>query len=325
MINLHRRAMISAAKSRLDYWDGVTVTTPQLVDGYYQIYDGATLMGFRKLPADGQLHKARLTADFAINDWKDFETWTATNAPPNRLVSYTNGASQGEFDGQGHTIYGLYIALLASDAFFINASNEKTSLHNLKFKGCGIFSENLVTCYKSYNLIFEGNHIYPSTYNIGLLLGEMYGTPNIHSILFKGKSTGYYKHGALIGSSLSSVTLKNIGIIGTVTDTDQNYYMGLIIGGNQPVVLQNCWQSASLVKPGSFARALAAPGSTFTNCYCDSTKIATGYVQGTPKTTAEIQTQEYVDELNSNIAADPTLSNCCRWKLDTDNYPTLDF
>lgn len=318
---LRRRAlMIAAQQNTVPVWDGVTVTTPALVDGYYEIYDGATLMGFRKLPADEQLHKARLTADFAINDWKDFETWTATNAPPNRLVSYANGASQGEFDGQGHTIYGLYIALLASDAFFVNTSNEKTSLHNLKFKGCGIFRQNLVTCYKSYNLIFEGNHIYLSTNNIGLLLGEMYGTPNIHSILFKGKSTGYYMHGALIGSSLSSVTLKNIGIIGTVTDTDRNYYMGSIIGGNQPVVLQNCWQSASLVKPGSNARALAAPGSTFTNCYCDSIKIATGYRQGTPKTTAEIQTQEYVDLLNLNLP-----SGCTPWKLDTDNYPTLDF
>ncbi|MCK9615852.1 MAG: hypothetical protein M0R48_10280 [Candidatus Omnitrophica bacterium] len=312
--------MISAAKSRLDYWDGVTVTTPQLVDGYYEIYDGATLMGFRKLPADGQYHKARLTADFAINDWKDFETWTATNAPPNRLVSYAVGASQGEFDGQGHTIYGLYIALLASDAFFINTSAAETSLHNIKFKGCGIFRPNLVTCYKSYNLIFEGNHIYLSINNVGLLLREMYGTPNIHSILFKGKSTGYYQHGALIGSSLSSETIKNIGIIGTVTDTNQNFYMGSIIGGNQPVVLQNCWQSATLVKPGSNARALAAPGSTFTNCYCDSTKIATGYVQGTPKTTAEIQTQAFVDLLNANLPA-----GCTPWKLDTDNYPTLDF
>jgi hypothetical protein len=96
--------------------------------------------------------------------------------------------------------------------------------------------------------------------------------------------------------------------------------MGSIIGGNQPVVLQNCWQSATLVKPGSNARALAAPGSTFTNCYCDSTKIATGYVQGTPKTTAEIQTQAFVDLLNANLPA-----GCTPWKLDTDNYPTLDF
>ena len=323
MMNLLRRRalMIAAQQNTVPVWDGVTVTTPALVDGYYQIYDGATLMGFRKLPADGKYHKARLTADFAINDWKDFETWTATNAPPNRLVSYANGASQGEFDGQGHTIYGLYIATLASDAFFVNTSYEKTSLHNLKFKGCGIFRDNLVTCYKSYNLIFEGNHIYPTIYNVGLLSSSMNSQPNMHSILFKGKSTGRYQHGALIGSMTSGgFVLKNIGVIGTVTDTDSNYYMGSIIGGNQPVVLQNCWQSATLVKPGSNARALAAPGSTFTNCYCDSTKIATGYRQGTPKTTAEIQTQAFVDLLNANLPA-----GCTPWKLDTDNYPTLDF
>ena len=153
--------MIAAQQNTVPVWDGVTVTTPALVNGYYEIYDGATLMGFRKLPADGQYHKARLTADFAINDWKDFETWTATNAPPNRLVSYANGASQGEFDGQGHTIYGLYTADRASDIFFANTSYEETSLHNLKFKGCGIFREYLVTSYKSYNLICNLSIVIP--------------------------------------------------------------------------------------------------------------------------------------------------------------------
>ena len=46
--------MISAAKSRLDCWDGVTVTTPALVDGYYEIYDGATLAGFNALSVDNK-------------------------------------------------------------------------------------------------------------------------------------------------------------------------------------------------------------------------------------------------------------------------------
>ena len=176
-----------------------------------------------------------------------------------------------------------------------------------------------IKCLTAYNIIFEGNHIYNSAL-VGLFYDEIARASSMHSIIFKGKSTGTNQHGALVGNMNNSQTFKNIGIIGTVTDTDQNYYMGSIIGGNQPVVLQNCWQSASLVKPGSNARALAAPGSTFTNCYCDSTKIATGYRQGIAKTTAEIKSQAFVDLLNANLPA-----GCTPWKLDTDNYPTLDF
>ena len=320
---LRRRAlMIAAQQNTIPVWDGVTVTTPALVDGYYQIYDGATLMGFRKLPSDGQYHKARLTADFAINDWKDFETWTATNAPPNKLVTFATGTSMGEFDGQDHTIYGMYLGDSGDGGRFFNESNyTDISLHNIKFKGCATFNFTpFADVWSAYNIIYEGNCVDTST-NFGLLFRYMTGQPNMHSILFKGKSTGYNSHGALIGSSEYGVfVLKNIGIIGTVTDTDQDSYMGSIIGGNTPVVLQNCWQSASLVKPGSNARALAAPGSTFTNCYCDSTKIATGYVQGTPKTTAEIKSQAFVDLLNANL---PT--GCTPWKLGLDGYPTLDF
>ena len=315
---LRRRAlMIAAQQNTVPVWDGVTVTTPALVDGYYQIYDGATLMGFRKLPADGQCHKARLTADFAINDWKDFETWTATTTGLNRFLSIAYQAAYGEFDGQGHTIYGMYLNNDETDVFFNDTV--ETFIHNIKFKGFGFFRDIPIKCLTAYNMIFEGNHICNSTL-VGLFYSEIALASSIHSIVFKGKSTGINQHGALVGNMNNSQTFKNIGIIGTVTDTDQNYYMGSIIGGNQSVVLQNCWQSATLVKPGSNARALAAPGSTFTNCYCDSTKIATGYRQGTPKTTAEIKSQAFVDLLNANLPA-----GCTPWKLGTDNYPTLDF
>ena len=51
MMNLLRRRalMIAAQQNTVPVWDGVTVTTPALVDGYYEIYDGATLAGFNAL------------------------------------------------------------------------------------------------------------------------------------------------------------------------------------------------------------------------------------------------------------------------------------
>ena len=61
------------------------------------------------------------------------------------------------------------------------------------------------------------------------------------------------------------------------------------------------------------------PGSSFVNCYYDSTKLV-GTAQGVAKTTAEIKSQAFVDLLNANLPA-----GCTPWKLGTDNYPTLDF
>jgi len=90
--------------------------------------------------------------------------------------------------------------------------------------------------------------------------------------------------------------------------------------------LINCWASAFVSSTNGTARSLTgSTSSEFINCYSDHTKFITSTVQGVAKTTDEIKSQNFVDLLNANIDGNSTLTGCTKWKLGTDNYPTLDF
>ena len=94
--------------------EGITPATPQTdTDGVYQIGTAEELYGFAQLVNNGNTSaSAVLTADIIVNkgvlkadgtladDTSGFTSWTPIGNNSNR---YT-----GKFDGQGHTISGLY-------------------------------------------------------------------------------------------------------------------------------------------------------------------------------------------------------------------------
>ena len=347
MMNLLRRRalMIAAQQNTVPVWDGVTVTTPALVDGYYEIYDGATLAGFNNLTVNNK--KGRVTADFALNEnYVNYENW-GISAPANFWAYKGTGAgSISEFDGQGHSIYGMYGSgsLLAGAGLGTNGRVKNIKLLNFYKKdtelshhreailaGMNCSTSNLI-----YNIIAEGTHDFgsiPDNYDGvgGIVKAISSNDPNsnAHSLLSKIKFINVFASACPIGGVAGRVgwnggTLRNCGSICS-TDGGLNSLHGAgvhggVVGGYYTSIYNNCWSSSHMAIQNNGATPVAiGPGSSFSNCYYDSTKLV-GTAQGTAKTTDEIKSQAFVDLLNATL---PT--GCTPWKLGTDNYPTLDF
>ena len=88
--------------------DGYANELNQDGDGFYLISTADELRLFASMVNSGQTSiSAKLTADIELNNTTGWENWSESNAPANSwtpIGSYFTGT----FDGQGHTISGLY-------------------------------------------------------------------------------------------------------------------------------------------------------------------------------------------------------------------------
>lgn len=92
--------LVEMVEAGANGWDGTTLTEPELKDGVYQISNGAELAWFAAKVNGGDYKIAgKLTSDI---DLCAFE-WTPIGG------SKSSTAYQGTFEGDGHTIDGLYI------------------------------------------------------------------------------------------------------------------------------------------------------------------------------------------------------------------------
>lgn len=92
----------SADSASATTWDGTTLTEPQKNDGIYQIGTGAELAWFANAvnnKTSGTVFAAVLTADIDLG----YHEWTP-------IGNTAAGSFPGTFDGNGHTVKGLYIS-----------------------------------------------------------------------------------------------------------------------------------------------------------------------------------------------------------------------
>lgn len=92
----------SADSASATTWDGTTLTEPQKNDGVYQIGTGAELAWFANAvnnKTSGTVLAAVLTADIDLG----YHEWTP-------IGNTAAGSFPGTFDGNGHTVKGLYIS-----------------------------------------------------------------------------------------------------------------------------------------------------------------------------------------------------------------------
>jgi len=340
--------MISAAKSRLNCWDGVTVTTPALVDGYYQIYDGATLAGFKTLAVHNK--KGKLIRDIILNaNHENYLTWDTTPPANDWNILTPVNVDVMEMNGNGHTIYGFYSSQNKS---LLGGTNQSVSnlIHHLRVKNF-----TYKTSDTGYRIVLPlGDNLYPtsanSIHNVEMI-GYMHTTTErgyfgpialaiestkcIHSCMSRVKiynsTNNAYSCGGVVGYGSQSSSAWNCGFMGSINVNVQsgNGLIGGISAKNvsNPGVSNNCFCSATLINrnysAGVASIAAIHPSVIGLNCHYDSTLIPASYGGNTGCTghpTEYFYTQAFIDELNSTL---PT--GCTPWKLGTDNYPTLDF
>ena len=111
----------SAGTQAQNVWDGTVAAAFAGGNGTaedpYQIADGAQLARFAAIVngTDGMTQNTaangKLTADILLNDTEDWESWNETTAPTNNWtpIGTSSQPFTGTFDGQGHTVSGIYV------------------------------------------------------------------------------------------------------------------------------------------------------------------------------------------------------------------------
>ena len=211
------------------------------VDGVYQIGSAEQLAKFRDKVNKGETDAdAVLTADIDLNpDMKIDEDGTVTNG--NKLVQWTpigNSISgdpyEGTFNGNGHTISGLYIKNTSSDTDYQGLFGYVSgTVQNLSVSGSvsgnryvggvvGVNRGSVENCYNTGSV--SGNRY------VGGVVGDNRGTvKNCYNI---GEVSGNRDVGGVVGWNISSVTnCYNTGSVsGPDSGSDNN--VGGVVGYN---------------------------------------------------------------------------------------------
>ena len=229
--------------------EGITPATPQTdTDGVYQIGTAEELYGFAQLVNNGNTSaSAVLTADIVVNkdvlkadgnladDTSGFTSWTPIGNNSNK---YT-----GKFDGQGHTISGLYFNDADKSYVGLFGCLESGEIKNVGvidsyFNGtywvggvCGRNRGTITGCYNTGTVSGTGNQVggvcgandydtITGCYNTGTVSGrdEVGGVCGLN---YDGKITGCYS-------------------IGTVSGGDESVYVGGVCGYNHSGTVTDC-------------------------------------------------------------------------------------
>ena len=234
------------------------------VDGVYQIYTADDLKEFAVIvngtdstPADSDAN-AKLMNDIDLNpDMKigedgevangdDLDPWTPIGTSNSNLYS-------GTFDGDGHTISGLYIDSSANYqglfGYLITDGINTGTVQNLSVSG-SVSGNNYVGGVVGYN---DGGRV-ENCHNIGSVSGDRYvggvvgdnrGTvENCHNI---GEVSGD-RVGGVVGDN-NGGTVENCYNTGKVTGTYD--YVGGVVGRNFGGTVENCYNTGKVSGPDS--------------------------------------------------------------------------
>ena len=265
-----------------------------------------------------------LKPDGTLNEGS-FKEWTpiATSASP-----YT-----GIFEGQNHTISGLYFKQETSFVGLFSVNSGKIAnvgildsyFYGQPYKGWqvgGVCGSNtakgaITNCYNTG--IVRGSE------TVGGVCGSNYGT--ITNCNNAGIVSGKSYVGGVCGKNSNGGTVTNCNNTGEVRGTSQ--YIGGLSGDNDSSSITNCNNTGEVKATGKFVGGLSGGNynnGTITNCYYDSTVYtgtAIGDDMGTTekvegKTTEQYKTGEvaYLLQLDQSDEV---------WgqTIGTDKYPTL--
>ena len=285
------------------------------------------------------------------NTWRE---WTP--------IAADYGRYKGTFDGQGHTISGLYFNDSSAECIGIvgdlgrggviqNVGLENSYFHVYQYTAgiCGYNSGTIRNCYNAGTVIgefiiiggivgaFEVGTV-SNCYNTGNITGKsdvggvcgnnMMRSNTIENCYNTGNITGDMDLGGICGENTANAIIKNCYNIGNVTGTDKR--IGGIIGRNASKFVENCYNTGTVTSTGENTDTVGGvcglnSSNYLTNCYylADS---ETDKLDGTTfKTAAEFASGEVTYLLNGSTPGD---ANIFRQNLDngepTDATPVLD-
>ena len=219
--------------AQAEVWDGSVntdwYTNGPETDGAYHISTAAELAGLAKLVNEGNTFSGKtikLTQDITLNkdvlteggelngDGSNFKQWTAIG------TEYNYHYFSGTFDGQNHTISGIYI------------DNDDSHQGLFGFVADG----NMIQ-----NLSVADSYIKARNY-VGGIVGENGSIGEISNCFYSGTVTGtgdYAYVGGIVGFNYPYSEVSNCSNSGTVTGGDEAY-VGGIVGYNYGMV-SNCY------------------------------------------------------------------------------------
>lgn len=211
-------------------WDGTTKTEPTAVDGVYQIGTGAELAWFAATVNSGTYNaKGVLTADIDLGDF----AWTPIGG------TAMAKAFKGTFDGQGHTVKGLYInqPTLTYQGLFgytYGTLAAPVTINNVIVEGevtakqyaAGIAA--YMGAYVSMDCVGnKANVTSAGTYTGGVTGYVSAATAKITNAFNTGNITGTTNTGGVAGSNNATAVIENVYSVGNVIGTT----VGAVLGG----------------------------------------------------------------------------------------------
>ncbi|MBE6591153.1 MAG: hypothetical protein E7646_03865, partial [Ruminococcaceae bacterium] len=247
-------------------------------DGWYDSFTGSVytigsaedLMAFAASTDTFEGKTVLLTADISLNDG-DAATW-GTTAPANKWVS--KGTFKGTFDGQGHTISGLYgLSFITA----LSGTIKNLSVKNSYFSGTGNVSafagttpgaSKFINCYTNAIINVDGN-------NGGGFTGDGKGQANSYtSCWFDGvvNCTARYASGFVGNQNSGNNTFTDCLNTGTVDAAGSDPIDAGISGAiyNGVNTFTNCVNLGKINGGAGFGmtcRSNKNSECTYTNCY----------------------------------------------------------
>ena len=246
-----------------------------LDDGVYQIGKAGQLYWFAEkvnggeydadavLMTDITINTGVLGADGSLNvDGSSFTQWTP-------IGNNSTNAYTGTFNGDGHTISGLYYS----------GSSDYVGLFGYVGSGGQVQNVNVVDSYisNSHSNSCAGGVCGQNDY------GELTNCSFAGSVTGTGSGTYTYV-GGVCGNNYSG-TITNCNNTGTVTGTgtDNRAYVGGVCGNNYSGTITNCYNTGSVTGSGTDAYVGGVCGwirGTIMNCYNTGDVTGTGNVGG---------------------------------------------
>ena len=252
------------------------------VNGEYQISTAAELREFAKLVNGGKTDAdAILTANIDLNPNMEIsEDGTVTNGSDlDQWTPIGNSSQQysGTFDGDGHTISGLYINSSDNDQGLFGYVSGSGKVQNLSVSG-SVKGNDYVGGVVGYN-------------NGGTVTGCIFSG--------SGSVSGDWYVGGVVGHNGFSATVTNCYNTGTVTGT--GYFVGGVVGGNYldgASSVENCYNTGSVSGNSYVGGVVGDNRRTVENCYNTGTVTGNSYVGGV------------VGYSSGGISASASVTNC---------------